>query len=64
MTKDFDIGDKVSIIRHRHGWTDGTIFGVVTHRTRRINGTYFYVVADDENDSTYDVEHSRDLRAS
>lgn len=61
MTKNsgFKNGQRVSIIRHRHGWCDGSISGVIT----RFGSSYFCIVEDSDG-YEYEIKHKRDIRCS
>jgi len=60
--KDYSVGDEVSIIRHRHGWEDGRIKGVVTSVSFRSGGAAYYTVTDSDGQD-YDVYNTKDLRS-
>lgn len=55
------LGDRVGIIRHRHGWEDGAIEGNVTKVNHREGGAAYYVVTDD-NGNHFDIHATKDLR--
>jgi hypothetical protein len=42
----FEVGERVSIIRARHGWHDGLLDGEVTRRWRTGTGTWKYGYSD------------------
>lgn len=56
----FKTGDRVAIIRSRHGWFDGQIQGIVVKREQHPHGTWSYVVRDDDG-YEHDILHTRDL---
>lgn len=58
---EFNIGDRVEVIRHRHGWDSGAT-GEVTEKYRRSGGAAYYVVTEDEFGCELEVRHSNDLR--
>jgi hypothetical protein len=58
--KHFNVGNLVSIIRHRHGWEDGRIKGRVSNVDFRKGGAANYVVID-ENGIEYYVRATKDL---
>jgi hypothetical protein len=55
------VGDDVAIIRHRHGWSDGSIQGKVASVNFRTGGAAYYTVID-ANGQDYDVYNTKDLR--
>ena len=57
----FEVRDPVSVVRSRHGWHDGTLTGTVASRHVSPEGTWSYVVRDDEG-AEHEVESTRDLR--
>ena len=58
--KPFTVGDEVSIIRHRHGWSDGNIKGTVATVNFRTGGAAHYSVID-ANGQDYTVYNTKDL---
>lgn len=58
----YNVGDNVSIIRHRHGWADGSITGRVSKVNFRIGGAAHYVVKD-KNGTEYEIRATKDLHA-
>ncbi len=40
------VGDRVGIIRARHGWYDGSVHGNVTEVNHRSGGAAYYTVKD------------------
>ena len=57
----FRVGDRVRVIRARHGWHDGAVSAVVTWCRQRPTGTWEYQVRDDAG-TIYEVRHTRDLK--
>jgi hypothetical protein len=64
MTTDaeLEVGDTVSILRARHGWYEGSVHGVITHRYKKNEKreTYSYTV-EDEDGEEYDINRAGDL---
>lgn len=59
----FKTGNRVAIIRYRHGWLDGSVQGVVKAVDTKESGDCKYVIfGDDGND--YEIKSTRDLRAA
>jgi hypothetical protein len=56
FTNEFKLGDEVSVIRHRHGWEDGGVVGVIVELSE-----FSCVVQDDEGEQ-YEIRHCRDIR--
>lgn len=56
----FRTGERVVIIRSRHGWFNGEREGVVISRTQNEHGTWSYVVRDDSGEK-HDIRHTRDI---
>ena len=56
-----NIGDKVYVIRERHGWHDGNLICEIIEKHKRSTGTHWYFVRD-SNGNEYEVKHSRDMR--
>jgi hypothetical protein len=50
-------GDRVSVIRHRHGWEDGRVTAVI----QECHGKGF-VAIDEETGAELEIEHARDVR--
>lgn len=61
--KAFAIDDTVSIIRHRHGWPDGSIKGVVSTVAFRSGGAAYYTVTDADGQD-YQIYNTKDLKAN
>lgn len=59
FTKEFQIGDHVSIIREEHGWHEGAISGYIV----KMSDT-FCVVFDENSGCAYGINHPRDIRKS
>lgn len=59
---EFQKGDEVTCLRHRHGWNDGA-HGIITHIGHRSGGSAFYTVKDLETGQEYEVRHTCDLQA-
>lgn len=61
MSRDeFIVGDRVGIIRARHGWYDGRVHGEVTSVSHRSGGAaYYQVIGDDGHE--YEVDATKDL---
>lgn len=61
FSDEFKVGDQVRIIRHRHGWEDGRIAGVVkwigAHECHVGELCDHGVVSD----GCYEIEHPRDI---
>jgi len=57
----FEVNDRVAIIRARHGWHDGQKEAVVIDRHRNGQGTWKYLVEDDDGQQ-HSITHTRDLR--
>jgi hypothetical protein len=56
FTNEFKLGDEVSIIRHRHGWEDGGVVGVIVELSE------FSCVVQDDAGWRYEISHCRDIR--
>ena len=56
FSKELKTGDRVSIIRTRHGWYDGALFGKVIEVTDRT------CVVLDDNGKKHEIPHPRDIR--
>lgn len=56
----FEIGDRVAIIRSKHGWFNGACEGIIIRREQRPQGTWSYVVRGDDGQE-HDIRHTRDL---
>lgn len=59
----FNVGDRVAIIRIRHGWHDGRLEGTIVSRYVRPTGTYSYSASVEDSeigDYEVDIEHTRD----
>ena len=56
FTNEYVKGDKVAIIRERHGWHDGHTHGVIAELT-----THEATVTTEEGGS-YHITHPRDIR--
>lgn len=54
-------GDRVSVIRTRHGWHDGTLSAVVVSAWQTITNVWQYRVKDSEG-IVHEVLHTRDMR--
>lgn len=54
------VGDRVGIIRARHGWYDGSVHGNVTEVNHRSGGAAYYTVKDDDGNE-YEVNATKDL---
>lgn len=60
FTDDFNLGDEVCIIRHKHGWHDGAIGGPIVEISDyacvvEVKGDRLY-------DGRYDIPKPRDIR--
>jgi hypothetical protein len=53
---EFKLGDEVAVIRHRHGWEDGGVVGVIVELSE-----FSCVVQDDEGEQ-YEIRKCRDIR--
>ncbi len=56
FTNEFNLGDEVSVIRHRHGWEDGAVVGVIVELSE------FSCVVQDDEGKQYEIRHPRDIR--
>lgn len=52
----YRVGQRVSIVRHEHGWVDGVVGGVI----RSLSEAWCVVAGDDGCD--YEIRHPRDIR--
>lgn len=59
FTDEFKMGEEVCIIRHRHGWEDGRVSGIIT----KLEPTYAEVtdLSDKKNPAVYEIGHPRDI---
>ena len=60
--REHKVGDRVSIIRARHGWYDGSVHGKVTSVNYRSGGAAHYEVKGDDGHD-YEVRATKDLIA-
>lgn len=58
--REHKIGDRVSIIRDRHGWYDGSVHGEVKNVSYRSGGAAQYEVKGDDGHD-YEVRSTKDL---
>jgi len=59
FTDEFRVGDKVAIIRHKHGWFDGRVVGVL----KVVRPDSALVLSDDEEYAGgYEIKHPRDIK--
>lgn len=58
----FKIGDKVSVIRTRHGWHNGSLHVIITSCKQNPQGTWSYTAKELDNDFTHEIQHTRDAR--
>lgn len=64
MSKDaFNVGDRVNVVRTRHGWYDGSLQATVVSRSQRDTGTFSYMVRDLDG-AVHEVNHTRDMYKS
>lgn len=61
MKTPIEVGARVSIIRHRHGWEDGRLAGTVSSRHSREGGAFGYVVTTDDG-GEYECRKTGDMR--
>lgn len=58
----FKIQQRVRIIRHKHGWSDGAIKGKIKTINFRPTGTAFYTVLGDDG-LEYHILKSKDIKS-
>ena len=56
FTDEFELGQRVAIIRHRHGWEDGAIQGHI-----RVMSETQVTVTDPTTGFDYYIDHCRDI---
>ena len=56
FTNEYKIGDRVSILRTRHGWFDGKLEG------RVVGVSTMSAVVEDEDGNRHEINHPRDLK--
>lgn len=61
FTDDFKVGDRVRIIRTRHGWHDGGIAGEIV-KIGPDHCTVEVKTGRDQDRGMYDIEKPRDIR--
>lgn len=55
----FKVGNKICVVRERHGWHDGRLKAVITGVYRRTTGTHYYS-AITEDSVSIEIDHTRD----
>lgn len=58
----FKVNQRVSVVRHKHGWSDGDIKGKIKTINFRKTGTAYYTVLGDDG-FEYEILKSKDIKA-
>jgi len=58
----FKVNQRVKVIRHKHGWTDGKLEGNIKTINFRNTGTAYYTVIGDDGFEYY-ILKSKDIKA-
>lgn len=57
FTDEFGVGDKVSVIRTKHGWHDGEVSGTIVG----LSANNCHVQDSQSEDVTHEIRHARDI---